>query len=182
MAGLIAKRYGSAIFELAVEKDAVALLKKEVFGIRESFLEDDLIDILSHPKISVEQKIALLENALSDNVSKDLLGLLVLIVKKGRQHYISDILEEVIELTNEYEGKVKAYITSSNPLSDEHQSRIIKELAKQTNKEIIPVYEIDPSIIGGLVIRIGDRIVDNSIKGHLHGLSRELLETRINIS
>lgn len=179
MAELVAKRYGSAIFELAKEKDAVALLKEEILGIKDSFMEDDLRDLLTHPKISVEQKIDLLEEALSDKISHDLLGLLVLIVEKGRQLYINDILEEVLELIDAYEGKVKAYITSPNPLSDAHKDNIISELAKQTGKEIIPIYKVKPAIIGGLIIRIGDRIVDNSIKGHLHTLSRELLETKI---
>ncbi len=146
-------------------------------------MDHDLQELLSHPKIANEKKVILLEDALSDKISHDLLGgLLVLIVHKGRQAHIPEILEEVLEMVDAYEGKVKAYISSSDALSDEQKSGVVTELAKQTGKEIIPLYEVDETLIGGLVIRIGDRIVDNSIKGHLHLLSRELLETKINIS
>lgn len=179
MVELVAKRYGSAIFELAKEKDAVTLLKEEILGIREVFSEKDLREMLTHPKIAVEKKIELLEESLTGRISHDLLGLLVLIIRKGRQLHITDIFDEVLTLIDDHDGKVKAYITSPDPLDDDQKKNIIEELAKQTEKEVIPVYEVDPDIIGGLIIRIGDRIVDNSIKGHLHTLSRQLLDTKL---
>lgn len=181
MVELIAKRYGSAIFELALEKDAVAQLKDEILAIRDSFLDHDLQEMLTHPKIALEKKYAFLEEALDGKISDELLGLLILVIRKRRQSHIPEILEQALELVDAYEGKVKAFISSPDALSDQQKDMIVTELSKQTDKEIIPVYEVDASLIGGLVVRIGDRIMDNSIKGHLHTLSRQLLETKINI-
>lgn len=179
MAGLVAKRYGTAIFELAKEKDAVIALENEVIAVKESFAHLDLEDFLGHPKISQQEKIKVLEESLKDKVSHDVLGLLILIVKKGRHYHIQEIFEEVLELIDEERGRVKAYVSSADSLTVDQKEMIVHKLSKQANKEIIPIYEIDESLIGGLVIRIGDRIVDNSIKGHLHSLSRELLATKI---
>ena len=179
MAGLVGKRYGTAIFELAKEKDTVVELETEIIAVRESFKELNLEEFLSHPKISLTEKIKVLEESLSDKISHDLLGLLVLVTQKGRQYDIEDIFEEVLELIDEDRGRVKAYITSADPLTTDQKSKIIHQLSQQTKKEIIPIYEEDQSLIGGLIIRIGDRIVDNSIKGHMHMMSRDLLATKI---
>jgi len=180
MVELIAIRYGTAIFQLAKEKEAIHTLKEEILSIQASFEDKDLKEILSHPKIGTEQKVALLEEALTDRISQDLLGLLVVVIIKGRQGYITDILEKVIEMIDTYEGKVKAYITSANPLTATQKTRIVTKLHAQTGQIIMPIYEVDTSLIAGLVIRLGDRIVDNSIKGQMHILSKELLKTKIN--
>lgn len=182
MVELIAKRYGSAIFQLAEEKDAVNDLQKDILLIQESFLDKELIEFLSHPKIPLSDKIKMLEEALSERVGQDLLGLLVLILKKNRQHYISEILTEVLDMIDTYQGKVKAYIESVDELSTEKKKQIIDQLEKSTDKKIIPEYRIDKTLIGGLFIRIGDRVIDNSIKGHMHSMSKKLLETKINFS
>lgn len=182
MAGIAAKRYATAIFELAKEKDAVVDLENEIIAVKESFKATELEDFLGHPKISQSDKIGVLEESLKDRVSKDLLGLLVLIVKKGRHYEIDQILGEVLERIDVDRGRIKAYISSADELSVAQKDRIVHELANQAHKEIIPLYDVDPSLIGGLVIRIGDRIVDNSIKGRMHTLSRELLATKIELN
>ncbi len=182
MVELVAKRYGAAIFELAKEQDAVISLQEEILGIKDSFEDPELRDFLTQPKIPIGEKISVLENALGDKISHDLMGLLVLVMNKGRQDQISPILEEVLDLIDDYNGRVKAYISSAEALSDKQKTETLSQLASLTKKEIIPSYEVDPTLIGGLVIRIGDRIVDNSIKGHLHSMSRQLLETQISIS
>jgi F-type H+-transporting ATPase subunit delta len=182
MVELVAKRYGTAIFELAKEQDAVMTLQEEILAIKGSFEDPELKEFLTQPKIPVNEKISVLENALSDKVGHDILGLLILVINKGRQDHISQILEEVLDLIDAHNGRVKAYISSAEALSDKQKTDVINQLATLTKKEILPNYEIDPSLIGGLVIRIGDRIVDNSIKGHFHSMSRELLETQISVT
>lgn len=180
MAGLVAKRYGTAIFELAKEKDAVIALEDEVIALKQSFESLELSEFLGHPKISLDEKIKVLETSLADKVSHDLLGLLVLVVKKGRYNDIDDIFEEILDLIDVEHDRVKAYISSADQLHVDEKSKIIHQLSALAHKTIIPIYEVDESLIGGLVIRIGDRIVDNSIKGHMHSMSREMLATKIN--
>lgn len=179
MAGLVAKRYGAAIFELAKEKDAVETLENEIIILKNSFREMELEEFLGHPKIPQAEKITVLEEALSKKISHDLLGLLVLVVKKGRYLDIEDIFNETLELIDVHHGRVKAFISSADELDYNQKDKLVHRLAKLADKEIIPIYEVDDSLIGGLVIRIGDRIVDSSIKGHLHSLSRQLLATKI---
>lgn len=181
MVELVAKRYGAAIFELAKEQDAVESLKQEIGVMKESFLDKEIMEFLTHPKVSVDQKVSLLEESLSDKISKDMMGLIVLVVKKNRQNVLPAILDETMALIDEDQGKAKAYITSAESLSEDQKKKIVAQLEKLANKEIIPVYDVDPSLIGGVVIRIGDRIVDNSIKGRLHSMSKTLLESQMTL-
>ncbi len=179
MAGLVAKRYGTAIFELAKEKDAVETLENEIIILEEAFKMMDLKDFLGNPKVPMTEKVTVLESSLSDKISHDLMGLLVLLVEKGRYQEMDKIFEEVLELIDVHHGRVKAYVTSADVLTEDQKFKLIHQLAKETKKEVIPIYEIDESLIGGLIIRIGDRIVDNSIKGHMHSLSKVLMATKI---
>ena len=91
MAGLVAKRYGAAIFELAKEKDAVVALENELLIVQESFTQVELNEFLGHPGVSLDEKVRVLEDSLSGKISHDLLGLLVLVVKKGRYSFIDKI-------------------------------------------------------------------------------------------
>lgn len=179
MAGLVAQRYGAAIFELAKEKDAVIDMETEIIAVSESFKDLGLEEFLGHPKVSMAEKIKVLESSLTGKVSHDLLGLLVLVVRKGRYYYVDEIFEEALDLIDAYRGRVKAYIGSADELTVDQKSKIVHQLAAESHKTIIPIYEVDPSLIGGLVLRIGDRIVDNSIKGHMHSMSRKMLATKI---
>jgi F-type H+-transporting ATPase subunit delta len=149
MVELVAKRYGAAIFELAKEQDAVKTLQEEILAIKESFEDPELRDFLTQPKIPANEKISLLESVLSDKVGHDILGLLVLVINKGRQDHISQILEEVLDLIDAHNGRVKAYISSAEALSDKQKTETLSQLASLTKKVIIPSYEVDPTLIGG---------------------------------
>ena len=181
MVELVAKRYGAAIFELAKEQGAVDSLKQEIIAVKDTFMDAEVMDFLTHPKVSLNDKIDLVEKTLTDRISKDLLGLIVLVIKKSRQNVLPQIFDETLALIDEAQGKAKAYISSAEVLSAAQSSKIVEELANLAKKEIIPVYDVDPSLLGGLVIRIGDRIVDNSIKGRLHTLSKSLLESQMTL-
>lgn len=180
MAQLVAKRYGTALFELAVEQEKIGIMEEELQGLQgivES--EKDFMEILTHPKITTEEKIGFLKRLFKSNISQEIIGLMVLLVQKNRQEYLLDIIQVFVEKLQEYQGKTTAHITTAVPLSEEQKVSIQKRLKEMVHKEIIVEAKVDKRIIGGLVIRIGDQIIDNSIQSQLKKLSGELKQIQL---
>ncbi|MDD6571612.1 MAG: ATP synthase F1 subunit delta [Thermoflexaceae bacterium] len=182
MAKLVKAVYGDALFELAVEENKTDALFEEAQAVLASFNENrDLIKFLNHPKIENEKKQEVIENVYEKFVSKDMTGFLVLIVSKGRYNDIPAILTYFIDKVKEYKHIGVAYVTSAKELNAGQKAAIEEKLLKTTKYQSFEMkYKIDESLIGGMIIRIGDRVVDSSIKTKLSGLSSELLKIQLN--
>ncbi|GKX30603.1 ATP synthase subunit delta [Vallitalea longa] len=175
MAELVAKRYGTALFELAVETNKIDVVEDQLKSLKEILLtEKEFIRILNHPKVVVENKIAMVENIFDGKIIKDILGLLVIAIRKGRADDLLDIIQYCLDEIDKLNGNAKAYVTSASELTDEQLESIKSKLEETTKKKILLHSNVDESLIGGLVIRIGDRIIDNSIKGKIEAISKEL--------
>lgn len=177
MVELIAKRYGTAIYQLAVENHQIDEVSKELAFIKEVFkTEVDFVQILNHPTIVKEEKIELVKSIFEGQISKDLIGLIVLVVTKSRQNYLVQIIEYCEAKIADYNHILEATITSANALSDVQQKAMKNQLEALTKKTVLATFSVDETLIGGAVVRIDDRILDNSIKGKLANMSKALLE------
>ncbi|TCK87903.1 F-type H+-transporting ATPase subunit delta [Natranaerovirga hydrolytica] len=175
MAELVVKTYSNAIFQLAKEEDALDAIEEEAQVVLKILNEnEEFLTLLNHPKISKEDKISILEKTFSEKISANFLGLLVIVVKKDRYSYIVEIIRELLNAIKEEKGIVAAHISSAKNLSDAQKEKVEQRLKELTQKSIEPVYVVESSLIGGLKIRIGDRIVDNSIKGKIDLMAKEL--------
>lgn len=176
MVELVSKRYGEAIFDLAVETNQVERLEQEVKMIRQLFEQEaELSNLLSHPNISRTERIHLVEEIFSERVSQEMVGLLVLIIRKGRQNQILDILAYVEELIDGYKDYLTAHVTTAVELDRQTIESIQNKLESQTGKKIRIAQKVDTDLIGGLSIRIKDRIVDSSVKSTFHIMARRIL-------
>ena len=166
MAKLAASAYGQALYELAIESGSAAGYLDEVQIVLEVFKENgELTDFLNNPKISKTDKVKTMESIFDSRVRKDITGLIVLAVEKDRQNDIRGILEYFITAVKDY---LKIGIVSvATPM----EKRILDTTAF---KKLEMNYSVDKSLIGGMVIRIGDRVVDTSIKTKLAELTKEL--------
>ena len=181
MAKLISKTYAGALFELAVEENKEDELVKEATAILKIFEEDvNFMKFMNHPQIDKEEKMKLIDSAFSGNASDDITGFIKVIVAKDRFGQITDIFKEFIHEIREYKGIGEAYVTTPMPLSEIQKSELTdKILATTSYKEIELKCAIDESLIGGMVVRIGDRIVDSSIKRQLVNLKAQLKNIQI---
>ena len=180
MAELVSKRYAAALFEIAKEKEAMDDFEKEaslVCQILEK--EPELLKLLEHPQVLMEEKIKIMETTFDGKIHDELLGLFVLIIKKNRQVFLIEILEQFLGLVKEAKGQVKAIVTSAIPLTNKQLAQIKETLEKNTHKTIELESKVDKSIIGGIVIRVGDQVVDASIQGKLNGLKAQLNNLRL---
>lgn len=180
MAELIVNTYANALFDLAKEEEKLALFETEAKGILTLLQENnDFLVVLNHPKISKDEKIALLEEIFSEKVAHELIGFMVIIIKKDRYNELTHIFRRFLDLVQEEKGIVTAFIKSAVALSDVQKQAVEERLTQLTQKTVETKYTVDPQLIGGLVIRIGDRIVDNSIKGRMDRMAKELLKVQL---
>ncbi len=178
MAKQVSTTYGEALFRLAVEENRLDDFFEEAKALHAVFAEnEDMVKLLNHPKILKEEKLAFIEKVFADRISKEMAGFFAIIIKKDRQADIPDILAYFIQNVKEYKKIGVAYITSAVPLSAEQTSKVEARLLETTDyKSIEAVYKTDASLIGGIIIRIGDRVVDSSIKTQLFTLKQSLLK------
>lgn len=181
MAKLISKTYGEALFELAVEEKKTSLFLEEVSNLLKVVRDNqEFGQFMNHPKIPKEEKLVVMENIFRDRMDKELLGFLVTIVEKDRYAQIEEILEYVIDSIKEYLKIGVAYVTTAIPLQENEKKDIEAKLLATTKYETLEChYKVDETLIGGMIIRMGDRVVDSSIRTKLGSLERELMAIQI---
>ena len=181
MAKLISKTYGDALFELAVEQDKADVLLEEVEQLRKVLSEnEELGKLMNHPKIIKEEKIQIAKNVFEGRISGELLGFLTIIISKDRYRDIDAILAYFTARVKKYKGIGAATVTTAVPLREEQCKKIEQKLLDTTEYKKMEIrYELDESLIGGMVIRIGDRVVDSSIRTKLSKLQKELLKVQL---
>ncbi|MBO4695823.1 MAG: ATP synthase F1 subunit delta [Lachnospiraceae bacterium] len=175
-AGVVSGTYGHALFELAVEQNEIDSLMGEAEIVEEVLREcPEFTNLLDHPRIGVEQKTALVEEAFGGRVSSNMTGFLIILVKNDRQREIRSSLAEFIAEVKEYRRIGVCRVVSALPLSDDQKKRLTDRLIETTSYRVFEMdYRVDPKLIGGMTIQIGDRVLDSSIRSKLNGLKKTL--------
>ena len=181
MAKLISKTYGEALFELAVEESKTDVFLDEVNAVITALKQnEDFYKLLNHPKISKEEKIQVIENVFKGRISDEVTGFLTLIVSKERYKELDAILEYFINRVKEEKGIGTAYVATAVPLNEIQKAQVKEKLLSTTKyNEMEMEYSVDESLIGGMVIRIKDRVVDSSIKTKLSEIKKQLYKIQI---
>lgn len=180
MAELVVKRYATALFEQAHEDNAVAQYETEVNTIVEALKETpDFMAVLGNHKVTLEEKVTLIDNIFGDKVQGPIVGLMVLMVKKSREGYLVEVFENFLDMAKAARGIIKASVTSAVALNETQIEQIKAKLQAGTGKVIELETIIDESIIAGLIIRVGDKVIDASVQGEMKTLKKQLSELRL---
>ncbi|MCH5254681.1 MAG: F0F1 ATP synthase subunit delta [Lachnospiraceae bacterium] len=181
MAKLISKTYGDALFELALEENKVEELLHEIEQLQEILKEnEEFAKLMTHPKVIKEEKLQVVTNVFKGRISDELLGFLTIIISKDRYQEMDAILDYFLTEVKKYKGIGVATVTTAVPLKEEQCKQIERRLLETTDYKSMEMhYKQDAALIGGMVIRIGDRVVDSSISTKLNELQKELLKVQI---
>lgn len=171
----------SALFEMALEKDTMDVLYEEACALITIFEGNpELVSLLNNPQIVKEEKVSIMERIFAGKVSEGLMGLLAIIVEKGRQNDMLSIFAYFVQRVKEFKKIGSVCVTSAVELSVGQKERLRERLLESTGYVAFEMdYQVDPSLIGGMTVRIGDRVVDNSIKTRLYQLKKELLQLQL---
>lgn len=181
MAKLVSKTYGEALFETAMEQPDSKEMYAQVASLKEVLAENkDFDKLMMHPGISKQEKLAVLENVFKGRVSDELMGFLHVVVSKERYKDLPDILDYFIARMKEHYKIGIAYVTTAVELTSGQKLQVEQKLLQTTEYEKMEMnYTVDPEVIGGMIIRIGDRVVDSTIKNRLNDLTKTLLQIQL---
>ncbi|MBO7748686.1 F0F1 ATP synthase subunit delta [Paenibacillus sp. MWE-103] len=171
----VAKRYAKALFELAQDNNAVADVEKQLKIVVDALTEDAQIrKFLALPNVEVGQKIAIIKGALSDKVSVMVLNTVELLIVRGRQGAIGEVYEAYTKVAGEALGQAHATIYTAKSLTNEELSKVSAQFGELVGKRIIAKQIVEPALLGGVQVRIGDRLYDGSLSGKLARLEKAL--------
>lgn len=176
MVELVAQRYGTALFELALENNKIDEMEQEVISLKSILSnESELMELISTPKITVNNRKKVIEDIFKGKISDELLGLIDLTIHKKRQNLLPQIFEDFLLKINTHKGVVVVDVTVYTLLSNVQEIDLINKLEKLTKKTVVLKQNVDESIVGGIIIRMGDRIMNHSVKGMIGAMSKQLL-------
>jgi F-type H+-transporting ATPase subunit delta len=170
---LQAKRYAQAIFEIAKEHDEFDKWQGDLQRIAVLAQNPEFVSVMGNPKIPFAQKFKLLNLELK-NSSPMALNLAYILVSKDRFELITDTSIAYQQILDEYRGIEKAEVTTAVPLDEKERQKIADRLSRITGKKIVMTVKVDPDIIGGMIAKVGEKIIDGSTKSQLENLKREL--------
>lgn len=172
----IAKNYAEALLELARRAEDPAGWGKLIRDVANGVEQDlTLRHFLESPKVSEAQKNEILFEALGDRVPRHFLRFLQTLVRKRRQMLIPQIAHEYDDLLDVHEGRVHANVTVAREASAVDEARIAEQLSRVIGKKVVPHMNVNPAILGGVVVRIGDTVMDGSVRKRLARLKVRML-------
>ena len=176
----VAERYSRSVFELAEEKGSSKATFQELLAVKDAMQgRPELLQLLHNPLITKEEKYALIEGILGTGASAVAKHFLNLLVAKGRVDLFPVIVEQLQNAMYGREGVQEVTIVTARTLHESIVQLLEKALIKTTGKKILIESETDPSILGGIQIRIGNRLIDGSVRTKLEALEKQLRNTKV---
>jgi F-type H+-transporting ATPase subunit delta len=176
----VARRYASALFRTAKRVDQVDRILDDLKAIADLLRKDpNLKNFLEAPQILDQYKRELFTTAFKHLVSEALFSFLVLVLEKHRIEYLLAMTAEYERLVKEDQGILQARVITARALDPVFKNRLKEELEKNTGKKIEMILMIEPKIIGGIIVILGNKIIDRSIRHELDELKEEMLALRV---
>ena len=174
---IAARRYGEAAFQIARDGGTEERWSEGLSLMAAVFSDSEIAALMQEARISTADKMGLAEKALA-GVDPLVLNLARLLVHRGRTALASQIAEAFQELVDAERGIAHALVTTAVPLSDDETRAVAEKLSEISDQQVVVETQVDERIIGGLVARIGDKLIDGSTRSRLLALKRRLREAR----
>jgi F-type H+-transporting ATPase subunit delta len=170
------RRYALALYEIAEKNGKVEeYIKelKEIFDLIKT--NEELLSVVKHPEITTSQKKRVFKSIFKGKVDDYILGFLLILIEKDRILYLEEKINELEKIHLERNNILVAHVKSVIPLNEDEKSALIEKLKKKYSKNIILKEEIDKGIIGGLYVRVGDDVIDGTIKTKFEEIRRRVI-------
>ena len=171
-----ARRYAQAVFEIALGKKELERWQADLQKIVGVVADDIFLSALESPKLKIEDKTRLLSEQLGD-INPLALNLVRLLITRAGIGMIGDIAEEYQRLMDSYHGIEPAEVITAVPLDDKDIQKLSENLSALVGKKVVVKSAVDSSVIGGIVARVGGKLLDGSTRSKLAALRRELVGT-----
>lgn len=175
MPGAIGKRYARAAFELAQQEGGRERWLERLRLLRERVHVPEAYAVLTSPVVPAQRRLEAVDLIDEDGrLGPEVRNLAKLLVEAGRVDAIDAVVEEFERLDDEAAGRIRATVTTAIGLEEEDRRRLTRDLSDRLGHEVRLQSRVDPGILGGVVLQLGDRLVDASLRGRLQQLRRQL--------
>jgi F-type H+-transporting ATPase subunit delta len=170
-----ARRYAEAAYEVAVRDKTVDTWRSDLDAAGAVVEDEEVARVLANPAVPLEDREALVGKIIGPMVSGPVLNLIRLMLRNRKIEQLPRVSAEFRRLDNASKGIVAATATTAAPLSKTETRALVARLEQMTGAQIELDLQVDPSLLGGLVVRVGDRMIDGSVRGRLERLRNQLV-------
>lgn len=172
---VVSKRYANALYDVAFEGQIYDKVESELTFIVDCLKsEPQLYQLLKSPLIAIEEKKEIISTIFKDKISDEVYNFIRIIIDKRRESHIEDIVREYKALVDALKNKVSAVAITAVPMGEQDLNKLQASLSKSTGKNVQLQNEINPNIIGGVFIQMGDKVIDGTIKSRLAQLNEQM--------
>ena len=176
----VIKRYAGALFALALEHNNLDAVETGLHAVTDAFKANpQLMIVLLHPRIAEAKKEEILKRIFGEQVKVDVLHLLLLMAQKDRTSQIPFIAAEFDRLLQLQRKEAAGEVVSAVPLSDQQVRMLTEQLLRVTGFTVRLQQKVDPAILGGLVVRVGDHLIDSSVATQLNLLKEQFKQVKV---
>lgn len=177
----LARRYGEALGELAYEQNLLDQVEEELSLVRETLAaEPRLMRFLENQKITVAEKDRVVQEIFGKRLSRITLNFLRLVVSKGREAHLLDMIDAYVEYANDKRGIIEVEVTTAAPLTEGQAELLMRKLSEVTGRKVRLMTKEDEALLGGVIARIGDMVMDGSVRTRLELLGESLKKAQLN--
>jgi len=171
----LARRYATALYEIAIRRDSLANVAEDVNLIDETLRQNPrLSTLMNSPETTADRKKAIFSELFQTRIQKLTLQFCHLLVDKRRVEVLENLREEFQRLVDIAAGIVRARVQTATPMTQEQEAKMADQLSRLTRKKVILSASLEPSLRGGAVVWIGDRLIDGSVQGYLTSIERQI--------
>ena len=171
----VAGRYAKSLLDLAVEKNQLEVVYKDMLFLQQACnTSRDLVLMLKSPVVSADKKQAVLDAISKDRISELTASFNKLLIRKGRETELPEVIETFISMYKKYKNIHVVNLTSAVELSEEAKNAIINKVKADANIGQIELNtQVDPELIGGFVLQVGDSLIDTSVASELKQIRKQ---------
>ena len=173
-----ARRYAQAAFELALEADELDGWLEDLQAIGSAIETESLGEALDSPQLTPARKVALIDELFGDSIRPLTRNLLALLASKNVTRIAPDLANEFVAMVDLHRGVVRAEVVTAAPMDSEQAARLAEMLRGVAGRDVVISSREDPSILGGLIARVGDKVIDGSTRTRLEGMRKRLVHGR----
>jgi len=180
LAQQVAHKYARALFLSAKERTLLDATYEQAQALQQVVdAERPLLPLLSGPQLSEEEKIALVRRVFSGRINQLHVEFLIVLIQKRRISFLPEILTELVHLIEIEKGITRAEVTTALELDRGEENRLLERIRSLTGNEILLERKVDPSIIGGMIVRLRDDVIDGSVRRAVDRLRERLMRVRV---
>ncbi len=167
--------YAAALFEVARAEGSLDTVEDELFRVARTIeANDELRATLSDAAIPIERRVAVIEALLGGRASPITTALVEFVVAAGRSRYLPEIIDKLVERAAAERHEAVAEVRTAYPIDEERREKLASALSKATGKHVSLKVVVDPTVLGGVVAKVGDTVIDGSVRHRLEQLRESL--------